>query len=160
MSGLYIEISRDAWTNGVQISVNDNDGGYRLSGPKFNGSQSIIAKAVLGKYERAELRKYLDRADAAEAGTSGAVHSVNDIGQSLQAMDGSIANRLREIAVWMVRDMTPGWQGHGETAHEAAALLEACEPYLKPGETPVQRIQRDVADNEGLCLLLAKERSK
>jgi len=84
----------------------------------------------------------------------------NDDGLSSQAMDGSIANRLREIAVWMVRDMMPGWQKHGETAHEAAAMIEACEPYLKPGETPVQRIQRDIADNEALCLLLAKERSK
>jgi hypothetical protein len=70
VSAPYIEVSRDGWTKGIQVSINDDAGGYRLSGPKFNGSQVTIAKAILSKHERAELRKYLDRADAAEAGGS------------------------------------------------------------------------------------------
>lgn len=83
------------------------------------------------------------------------------ITQAAREVDvADLIKRLREIPIWMVRDMRPGWQTQGTAAYQAADLLEACVPYLKPGETPAQRIQRDVADNEGLCLLLAKERSK
>ena len=72
MSAPYIEVTRDGWTKGIQISINDDAGGYRLSGPKFNGSQETIGKAILGKHDRAELRRYLDRADAAESLNGGA----------------------------------------------------------------------------------------
>lgn len=71
-----------------------------------------------------------------------------------------LIKRLRGIPVWMVRDMRPGWQTQGAAAYQAADLLMACIPYLKDGETPAQRIERDIADNEALCQLLARERSK
>lgn len=36
-----------------------------------------------------------------------------------------LIERLRAIPVWMVGAMTPGWQGHGATAYEAAAAIES-----------------------------------
>lgn len=38
---------------------------------------------------------------------------------------GDLIARLREIPVWMVGAMTPGWQDHGTTAYEAADELTA-----------------------------------
>ena len=39
-------------------------------------------------------------------------------------------------------------------------LLAACEPYLKDGETPAQRIQRERLDNFAALELLAREKRK
>lgn len=36
-----------------------------------------------------------------------------------------LIERLRAIPVWMVGAMTPGWQGHGATAYEAADAIES-----------------------------------
>lgn len=36
---------------------------------------------------------------------------------------GALVERLRAIPVWMVGEMTPGWQEHGTTAYEAADTL-------------------------------------
>jgi hypothetical protein len=40
------------------------------------------------------------------------------------------------------------------------ALVAACEPYLKEGETPAERIERERLDTEAVCRLYAKEREK
>lgn len=40
------------------------------------------------------------------------------------------------------------------------AERDACAPYLKEGETPAQRIQREIDDNVGVLGLLAKERAR
>ena len=40
------------------------------------------------------------------------------------------------------------------------ALIEACTPYLKDGETPAERIQRERKDTEAMTRLYAKERAK
>lgn len=41
-----------------------------------------------------------------------------------------IVERLREIPVWMVGTMTPGWQGHGTAAYEAADEIGALRERL------------------------------
>lgn len=60
MSGpVYIEVSRDGWTKGVQLSINDDNGGFRLSGPKFNGSSETLLKYVLSsERDIAEIESY------------------------------------------------------------------------------------------------------
>lgn len=40
------------------------------------------------------------------------------------------------------------------------ALIAACEPYLKEGETPVERMERDHRDSLALMTLLAREKTK
>jgi hypothetical protein len=37
---------------------------------------------------------------------------------------------LREIPVWMVRDMAPGWQDHGASAYHGAEAIERLETAL------------------------------
>lgn len=39
-------------------------------------------------------------------------------------------------------------------------LLAACEPYLKDGETPAERIQRERRDTNAALTLLAREKRK
>ena len=58
---VYLEVSKDNWTNGLQLSVNDENGGYRIKGPKFNGSQKTLLKADLSVRDATELRRYCDR---------------------------------------------------------------------------------------------------
>ena len=40
------------------------------------------------------------------------------------------------------------------------ALVEECAPYLKDGETPIQRIERDFKDSQALLAMLAKDRAE
>lgn len=68
-SGVYIAVDRDGWTKGIQLSVGvqDKDGGghgYRLSGPKFNGSSSQIDRHYLTERDIGEIEGYLRLARA------------------------------------------------------------------------------------------------
>lgn len=63
---ISIELSRDGWTQRLQLSIQhyaeDGSGdGYRLWGPKFNGSSTVVHKHVLDERDAAEIRAYLDR---------------------------------------------------------------------------------------------------
>lgn len=70
---ITLELSKDGWTGGLQLSINDTDAGhgYRLMGPKFNGSSKLIASRELDERDVAEIRAYLDAfAPTAPAGAA------------------------------------------------------------------------------------------
>lgn len=84
---LVIDIDRDGWTRGLQLNISrldeDGDGtgwGYRLHGPKYNGSSTNLLRHELTERDAAEIRAMLDAvfplptgdADAAAAETGGA----------------------------------------------------------------------------------------
>lgn len=56
-----------------------------------------------------------------------------------------------------LRDIAIEYRKSGEAAR---ALVEDCATFLKEGETPRQRMERDQADILGLMALLAKEKKK
>ena len=65
------------------------------------------------------------------------------------------------------RNGNPTGFGLGPVCDKAAAELRrlhaqiaACEPYLKEGETPAERIERDHKDSLALMTLLAREKTK
>ena len=63
---VVLEVLQDGWTGGLQLSIqaydeNDNGDGYRLFGPKFNGSSKLLRKRVLSERDVREIRSYLDR---------------------------------------------------------------------------------------------------
>lgn len=64
---VFLTVSRDGWTKGFQLSVDDDNGGYRIAGPKFNGSSEVVMRHALSERDARELRLYLDRAFPAEA---------------------------------------------------------------------------------------------
>ena len=60
-----IDVDRDGWTeqlqlNMAQINEHGHGHGYRLAGPKYNGSSSNLLRATLDERDAAEIRKYLD----------------------------------------------------------------------------------------------------
>lgn len=62
---ITLEVSRDGWTKGIQLSINrlDEKGighGYRIAGPKFNGSGEMLLKHELSQRDADEIRGYLD----------------------------------------------------------------------------------------------------
>jgi hypothetical protein len=62
---LTIEVSRDGWTKGFQLSISKLDetgvgDGYRLAGPKFNGSGKVLLSRTLDERDAEEIRRYLD----------------------------------------------------------------------------------------------------
>lgn len=64
-------------------------------------------------------------------------------------IDGKVVDQFPELR-----------EGDGAASKTHVALLAECGPYLKPGETPLQRIEREVKDTQSLCELLAAERAK
>lgn len=62
---LFIKLDRDGWTGGLQLSIDiegkNGDGcGYRLAGPKYNGSSSTVFKHKLNERDAKEIRSYLN----------------------------------------------------------------------------------------------------
>lgn len=58
---IRIEVCRDGWTKGLQLSIDNGSHGYRLAGPKFNGSSSTLLKAELDERDAREIRAYLNQ---------------------------------------------------------------------------------------------------
>jgi hypothetical protein len=61
MSKLYIDI--DVSRAGYQLSISTEAGsGYRLAGPKYDGSSKSIMRHALSERDVVELRQMLDKA--------------------------------------------------------------------------------------------------
>ena len=56
----YIFLDKDGWTKKFQISIGTDDGGYRMTGPDYNGSGKQIIKHEITERDASEIRKYLD----------------------------------------------------------------------------------------------------
>jgi hypothetical protein len=58
---ISIEVCRDGWTKGLQLNIDNGSDGYRLAGPKFNGSSMTLLKTELDERDAREIREYLDQ---------------------------------------------------------------------------------------------------
>jgi hypothetical protein len=58
---ISIEVCKDGWTRELQLSISTDSHGYRIAGPKFNGSSTTLIKAGLDERDAREIREYLDR---------------------------------------------------------------------------------------------------
>src|SRR5262245_27779068 len=63
---ITLEVGRDGWTGGLQLSINKRDEsgagtGYRIKGPKFNGSGETLLTAKLDARDAREIRDYLKK---------------------------------------------------------------------------------------------------
>jgi hypothetical protein len=59
---LFITVDRDGWTKGTQVSLSTDSGGYRLAGPKYNGSSKNLVQEELAERDAREIRRMLDKA--------------------------------------------------------------------------------------------------
>lgn len=57
-SGVWITLYRDGWTKAMQIDIGDKDSGYRLLGPKFNGSSEVLSKYELHERDAEAIMDY------------------------------------------------------------------------------------------------------
>jgi hypothetical protein len=58
-----LSVFKDGWTGGTQLSICDETGsGFRVCGPKFNGSGTLLIKRQLTQRDADEIRRYLNRA--------------------------------------------------------------------------------------------------
>lgn len=62
VKAVTISVERDGWTGALQLSVNDESGGFRLCGPKFNGSSTPVLIWIADERGADALRRYLDAA--------------------------------------------------------------------------------------------------
>lgn len=67
MSDIRLNVYRDGLTGGIQLAIDDEERGtgYRLAGPKFNGSGERLLTCRIGQQEIVRLREYLDRVQPA-----------------------------------------------------------------------------------------------
>lgn len=71
MSSFAVSICvwRDGWTKRLQLSLGTGDvPGYRLAGPKFNGSSKLLLSCPIDEHGAAEIRSALDRHFPARGG--------------------------------------------------------------------------------------------
>ena len=57
-----LNVYQDGLTKGYQLSIDDDNGGYRISGPKFVGQSRLIIGHVLNERDADRIRQYLDKA--------------------------------------------------------------------------------------------------
>lgn len=57
---VYLDLDRDDLTGGLQLSVSDGNGGYRIVGPKFSGNSRRLQHYRVSERDTAKIREYLD----------------------------------------------------------------------------------------------------
>ncbi|MFF9568456.1 hypothetical protein [Streptomyces sp. NPDC014685] len=62
---IVIDVDRDGWTKGIQLNIvkldaNDHGWGFRLAGPKYNGSSTNLLRTELTERDAGEIRQALD----------------------------------------------------------------------------------------------------
>jgi hypothetical protein len=59
----FFRVEQDGWTRGIQLSITDQSGsGFRIAGPKFNGSSKALVTHQITERDANEIRQYLDQA--------------------------------------------------------------------------------------------------
>ncbi|WP_327259962.1 hypothetical protein [Streptomyces sp. NBC_01240] len=62
---IVIDLDRDGWTKNLQLNIakldeNNRGMGFRLAGPKYNGSSTNLLRTELDERDAAEIRAMLD----------------------------------------------------------------------------------------------------
>ncbi|MFE2019857.1 hypothetical protein ACFW9O_17660 [Streptomyces sp. NPDC059499] len=62
---VVVDVDRDGWTKQLQLNIaklddNDRGMGFRLAGPKYNGSSTNLLRTELDERDAAEIRAMLD----------------------------------------------------------------------------------------------------
>lgn len=56
-----LHVDKDGWTGGLQLNIcHPKSGGYRIAGPKYNGSSTNVLMYRLTERDANEIRRYLD----------------------------------------------------------------------------------------------------
>lgn len=58
---IYLDLDKDSYTGGYQISITNGSHGYRITGPKYCGSSKNLERHAITQRDADEIRAYLDR---------------------------------------------------------------------------------------------------
>ncbi|MEV5129256.1 hypothetical protein AB0K87_01835 [Streptomyces sp. NPDC053705] len=105
---IVFDVDRDGWTKNLQLNIvtldeNDHGMGFRLAGPKYNGSSTNLLRAELDDRDAAEIRAALDKAFPLPPSSSRAevLREAAELGRELSRQGYSaqeIAKRLDRMA--------------------------------------------------------------
>lgn len=105
---IVLDVDRDGWTKNLQLNIatldeNDRGMGYRLAGPKYNGSSTNLLRTELDDRDAGEIREALDTVFPLPAAPSRAdvLREAAELGRELSRQGYSaqeIANRLDRMA--------------------------------------------------------------
>lgn len=59
---IYLDLDKDQLTRGVQLSIGDDNSGFRIAGPKYSGNSKRIQRHEISEHDAQQIRKYLDMA--------------------------------------------------------------------------------------------------
>jgi hypothetical protein len=62
LEDVSLNVYKDKRTGGIQLSIDNKDGGYRLKGPKFSGASQLLLSHNLSEMDIREIRDYCNRA--------------------------------------------------------------------------------------------------
>lgn len=96
--GITLSVSRDGWTEGIQLSIGDSSSGYRLAGPKFNGSSKNLVSRTLDAGDAEEIRKFLDAGFPQGGAAAVRTQTLNEVRRALLGTtDGDEIHESSEI---------------------------------------------------------------
>lgn len=58
---VYLTVNQRAFDKAFQLCIGDENGGYRIAGPKYDGNGKTILRRELTKRDADEIRSYLDQ---------------------------------------------------------------------------------------------------
>lgn len=169
---IVIDVDRDGWTNRLQLNIAQLDetgrgNGYRLAGPKYNGSSKRLLRCEVDERDASEIRGFLDAAFPAAAKS--------------QEPDAAAPQRLAEFggaealvaALEASPEVRPGTAGQlaadliADVLRSAAAVQRGALDRGVPAEAPsvgrylVDLIDPDVVkDTRGALPLLPGESTR
>ncbi|MGC5400173.1 hypothetical protein ACPXCP_31090 [Streptomyces sp. DT20] len=89
---IVIDLDRDGWTKNLQLNIaklneNDRGMGFRLAGPKYNGSSTNLLRTELDERDAAEIRAMLDAVFPVAPGPTRA----EVLAEAIAAIDAKVA---------------------------------------------------------------------
>lgn len=116
--------------NGIQLSIDDEDFGYRLEGPKFMGNSQCILSRTLTESDAFEIRRYLDRAFPQENCSSDVSPDDTDEVQEI------LMHQLVEVTGTVAEYMDMPCESLRLRMQQAALRAEARMLQVKNGDLP------------------------
>lgn len=128
---IVMEVCRDGWTQGLQLGIaaldeNGYGDGYRIAGPKYNGSQKRLLSTDLDERDAREIREYLDRAFPS-GGVAGELFEVECLRAEVECLRAEVKslNRCVDEQLETIQEAAVALAERGDELRSLRAELDA-----------------------------------
>ncbi len=59
---IFFDLDKDPSTGGLQLCIGDDNGGYRIAGPKYSGNSKRLQRHQIDEHDAEQIRAYLSQA--------------------------------------------------------------------------------------------------